>query len=1017
MKNKFKLLLLLFCISSGMAFAQTRITGTVVDEKGDPIVGASVQIKGTTLGVSTDLNGSFTLTSPAGATALLVSYVGMVTQEVPISREVKIILSENAQSLNEVVVVGYGTVRKADVTGSVATVRGDALSRQVVSNSAQALQGLAPGVNVVANSGAPGGSVAVRIRGIATVLGGAEPLFVVDGMPTNDISYLSNNDIESINVLKDASATAIYGARGANGVIMVTTKQGKKGKDVISFSSSWGVQSVNTDLNLLSGKEWYDIQTEINKTRTKPIDLTKADPNISTNWMKEITRQADVQNYDLSFSGGKEDYKYNLGVGYLKQDGTVKKTDYNRLNVKISLEKVINKLITVGLNGAYSNATKHNVLEGSNTVGIINSAVKLEPVVPVKNTDGSWGFSQYIDYPNPVAAIEYTNDRDKIMNLVGNIYGIVNLFDGLNYKVMIGNDYRTTDSYIFEPVYKVNNSQQNAISKVTRGNYQRNNLLIENTLNYNKIFNKLHSINAMLGYTAEKATYEYFNASKQNTPNNEESMQYLDAAQLSTSATAAGSKIESTILSYLARINYAFDDRYLFTASIRADGSSKFGSSQNKYGYFPSFALAYKLSNEKFFKNWNQKVLDNVKIRFGWGRVGNQNIEDYAFQNILSSNIQYSYLYGQPEMLYQGLVAVAMGNKDIKWETTESTNIGIDLSLLNSRLNLTAEYYSKLTKDMLFREPIPYYIGFESGPMSNVGKAKNNGFEFNISWHDRIGDFNYNIGANLTTIHNEMLSIGTGLPLAGASIRNGSATLTKVGFPVGAFWGYQTAGLVNTSDQLTEVKKLQPSAGLGDLIFKDIAGAKDANGKDIPDGRLTDADKTMIGKPLPDFEYGINLGAEYKGIDVSAVFTGVSGNSIFNAMRYFTYDLADVTNKTKDILNYWTPNNTNTNIPRLNGNDKNDNKRISDLYVEDGSYFRLKNLQIGYTLPSSLTKSIYIQKVRIFVSGQNLFTVTKYSGADPEIGQISSTNTLSRGVDIGTYPQARIFSAGINVTF
>ena len=1017
MKNKFKLLLLLFCISSGMAFAQTRITGTVVDEKGDPIVGASVQIKGTTLGVSTDLNGSFTLTSPAGATALLVSYVGMVTQEVPISREVKIILSENAQSLNEVVVVGYGTVRKADVTGSVATVRGDALSRQVVSNSAQALQGLAPGVNVVANSGAPGGSVAVRIRGIATVLGGAEPLFVVDGMPTNDISYLSNNDIESINVLKDASATAIYGARGANGVIMVTTKQGKKGKDVISFSSSWGVQSVNTDLNLLSGKEWYDIQTEINKTRTKPIDLTKADPNISTNWMKEITRQADVQNYDLSFSGGKEDYKYNLGVGYLKQDGTVKKTDYNRLNVKISLEKVINKLITVGLNGAYSNATKHNVLEGSNTVGIINSAVKLEPVVPVKNTDGSWGFSQYIDYPNPVAAIEYTNDRDKIMNLVGNIYGIVNLFDGLNYKVMIGNDYRTTDSYIFEPVYKVNNSQQNAISKVTRGNYQRNNLLIENTLNYNKIFNKLHSINAMLGYTAEKATYEYFNASKQNTPNNEESMQYLDAAQLSTSATAAGSKIESTILSYLARINYAFDDRYLFTASIRADGSSKFGSSQNKYGYFPSFALAYKLSNEKFFKNWNQKVLDNVKIRFGWGRVGNQNIEDYAFQNILSSNIQYSYLYGQPEMLYQGLVAVAMGNKDIKWETTESTNIGIDLSLLNSRLNLTAEYYSKLTKDMLFREPIPYYIGFESGPMSNVGKAKNNGFEFNISWHDRIGDFNYNIGANLTTIHNEMLSIGTGLPLAGASIRNGSATLTKVGFPVGAFWGYQTAGLINSDEQLTEVKKLQSGAGLGDLIFKDIAGAKDANGKDIPDGRLTDADKTMIGKPLPDFEYGINLGAEYKGIDVSAVFTGVSGNSIFNAMRYFTYDLADVTNKTKDILNYWTPNNTNTNIPRLNGNDKNDNKRISDLYVEDGSYFRLKNLQIGYTLPSSLTKSIYIQKVRIFVSGQNLFTVTKYSGADPEIGQISSTNTLSRGVDIGTYPQARIFSAGINVTF
>ncbi|MFV0392668.1 MAG: SusC/RagA family TonB-linked outer membrane protein [Paludibacteraceae bacterium] len=1015
MKKRIKLLLLLFFAVTGATFAQTSVSGTVTNENGEPLIGASLQVKGTTVGVTTDLDGNFAFNVPSGSTVLVVSYIGMITQEVPISSNIKVIMSERDQSLNEVVVVGYGTVRKSDVTGAVSTVRGDAISRQVVSNSAQALQGLAPGVNVVANSGSPGGSVAVRIRGIATVLGGAEPLYVVDGMPVNDITYLSNNDIESINVLKDASATAIYGARGANGVILISTKQGKMGKDVISVNASWGVQSINTDLNLLTGKEWYDLQTEINKTRLKPIDLTNADKNISTNWMQELTRNAPVQNYDVNFSGGKDDYKYNLSVGYLDQQGTILKTDYKRLNTKIGFEKNVNKILTVGLNGTLTNATRNNILEGSNTVGIVNSAIKLEPVVPVKNADGSWGYSRFIDYPNPVAAIEYTNDKDKILNFVGNIYGVVNLLDGLNYKLMIGTDMRKTDSYVFDPVYSVANFQQNTISKVSRGHYSRNNLLVENTLNFNKIYSDIHSVNAILGYTAESYTYESLGASKQNVPNNDPSMQFIDAAQLATSATASGSRIESSLLSYIARVNYAFDDRYLLTASIRADGSSRFGE-DHKYGYFPSFALAYKISNESFFKNWNQNAIDNLKLRFGWGRVGNQNIDDYAFQNLLSSNIQYSYLFGQPESLNQGLVAVAMGNKDIKWESTQSTNVGFDIEMLRNRLTLSVDYYNKLTKDMLFREPIPYYLGFESGPMSNVGEATNSGFEFQAGWRDRIGDFTYNVGVNLTTIKNEMISIGTGVPLAGASIRNGSATMTRVGFPVGAFWGYVTDGLVNTNEQLTEVQKMQPNAGLGDVVFKDIAGAKDADGNDIPDGKLTDTDKTMIGKPLPDFEYGINIGAGYKGIDLAIVFVGTQGNDIFNAMRYFTYDLADVTNKTRDVLNYWRPDNQNTNIPRLNGNDKNDNKRISDMYIEDGSYLRLKTLQLGYTLPAELTKKFYVQKMRLFISAQNLLTFTKYSGADPEIGQISGSNYLSRGVDIGTYPQAKIFSGGISIT-
>lgn len=1010
---------LLFVIMLLVAFvgnAQTRtITGIITNEKNEPVEAATVQVKGKTTGVISNETGYYAISANNNDVLQFIS-VGYITQERPVGNlsEINVQLSATETSLSDVVVIGYGTQRKSDVTGSVSTIGGNAIARVQTANPAQALQGLAPGVNVVANSGAPGSSVAVRIRGIATVLGGAEPLFVVDGVPVSDITFLGNNDIASVNILKDASATAIYGARGANGVVLITTKQGNRGVDIISFNASWGLQSVNTDLNLLSGKEWVDIQTEINKTRAKPIDLTKANPAISTNWMQEITRKAPMQNYDLGFSGGNESIKYNIAVGFMEQLGTIKKTDYQRMNVRTAVEKKMNKLITVGLNATLSSSKRNNVLEGSNTVGIVNSAIKLEPVVPVKNADGSWGYSNYIDYPNPVAAIEFTNNLDKSLSLIGNVYGIVNITEGLNYKLLVGTDMRRTDAYIFEPVYYVNNAQQNPISKVTRGNYNRNYLLLENTLNYNKIFNEVHNVNAMLGYTSEKTTYENLGASKQNTPNNSPEMQWLDAAQLATSAVATGGLVENNLISYIARVNYGLHDRYIFTASMRADGSSRFGAG-NRYGYFPSFAFAYRLSNEDFFKQWNQDVINSVKFRVGWGRVGNQNIDDYAFQNIMSANAQYAYLFGKPEILYQGLVAVAMGNKGIKWETTQSTNVGVDMDMFNKRLNFSADYYHKLTKDMLFREPIPYYFGFETGPMSNVGEALNKGFEFQIGWHDNIGNFNYNIGANLSTVYNEMLSIGTGVPLPSASIRNGSAALTKVGYPIGMFWGYKTGGLINTEEQLAKVKTMQPNAGLGDVVFLDIAGAKDANGNDVPDGKITDADKTMIGKPLPDFYYGFNIGFEYKGIDLTAFFEGSQGNDIFNAMRYFTYDMADVTNKTRDVLNYWTPANTNTNIPRINGNDKNDNKRISDMYIEDGSYLRLKTLQLGYNLPVS--KISLVKNARIFVAAQNLLTITKYSGADPEIGQINATNYLSRGVDIGTYPQAKIFSLGVNLNF
>lgn len=991
---------------------QTKITvqGKVVDSKGEPLIGVSVTVKGTTNGTLTDIDGNYTINTTSDAT-LTFSYVGYKAQSIVVGSQktIDITLLEDAQMMDEVIVVGYGVMKKSDVTGAISSVKSDAIVRQPVANVAQALQGQVPGVIVTSNSGAPGGSVNVRIRGIGTV-NNSDPLYVVDGMPVSNIDYLGTSDIQSMEILKDASATAIYGARGANGVVLITTKQGKAGKTAVTLDAYFGVNKVNNNLDLLNGSQWYELQTAINEVRgSAAIDLSKVDRNTSTDWMKEITRTAAIQSYNLGISGGMADeYNYNTGIGYIDQEGTIKKTDYQRFSFRQNLEKtIIKKTLTFGTNINISQSRTNKVLEGSNTVGIVNSAIKLEPVIPVRDADGNYGYSPYIDYNNPVADIDYTNNKSKVTSIVGNVYADLNFLKHFKFRSSFGVDYRKTDDYQFTPVYAVSSYQNNDVSSVTRGYTKFDYYVWENTLNYIRTFAEKHSVNALIGYTREWGRTETLSATKRGTPNDGSDLQYIDAA-LSSAASANGTAFESALISYLGRINYDFDDRYLLTASIRRDGSSRF-SSKYQYGNFPSFAAGWKISNEKFFKNLNANWISSLKIRAGWGRIGNQNIDNYMYQNLLSSNIQYSYLFGtgSKEALYQGLVAVVMGNANVKWETTESTNIGLDGNFLDGRLIFSGEYYYKKTKDMLLAEPIPYYFGFETGPVTNIGSAENKGFEFNVDWRDQIRDFSYNVGFNISTVKNKMLSIGSGTPLAGGSVRNGSATSTRVGSPIGAFYGYKTNGLVQDETQLAEVQKLQPNAQLGDVVF--------VNTND--DTSLSDADKVIIGNPVPDVVYGINIGFGYKGFDFSMQWGGTLGNDIFNAMRYYTYDLSSVTNKDVAVLNYWRPDNKNTDIPRLAGTDVNDNMRISDRYVEDGSYLRLRNLQIGYTFPASMAKKIYMQKLRVFMTGQNLLTFTNYSGSDPEVGQITSTNYLSRGVDIGTYPQAMTITGGVSITF
>jgi TonB-linked SusC/RagA family outer membrane protein len=995
------------------------VSGVVLDKKGESVIAANIWLVGTKIGAYTDIDGAFTIVMPANG-VLEVSAISYETKQVTPNgaNHLVITMNDDAINLKELVVIGYGTIKKGDVTGSVASIKSEDITKQAVLSADQALQGRLPGVQVVSNSGSPGGSASVRIRGIGTV-NDAEPLYVVDGMPVSSISYLNTNDITSMEVLKDASASAIYGSRGANGVVLISTRKGNAGKTKISFSGYAGVQNSINNQQLLNGPQWYDLQAEINKTRTNKIDLSKVNRNTSTDWMKEVTQVAPIQNYNLDVNGGEGDILYAASVGYFNQDGTIKGTKFDRLTLRLNSEAKIMKNVTLGSNLSLSIANRSQVLEGSESWGIVSTAVRLEPVVPVYNADGTYGSSPYVDSNNPVASIQYTDTQYKNLNLVGNIFLNIDILKNLKFKSTFGVDMKKEDYYDFVPQYFVSTTQKNDESIISRGYLKRDNWLWENTLNYNKTFAEKHSLNALVGYTMEETREENLFGSKKGVPADLASLKYLNAAQNATSASVSGAAWESAMISYLGRVNYGFDDRILATLSLRADGSSKFAK-QNRYAIFPSFSLAWKINNEKFFRQLNYDWVNALKLRAGWGQIGNQNIGNYLFQSTLTSGAQYRYLYGMPESIYQGVVAVGMANDKIKWETSESENFGLDIVLFKN-LNIVTDYFIKTTKDMLLMEPIPYHMGFETGPVTNVGSVRNKGIEFQISWKGSFSnDLYYSIGANFSSIDNKVLSLGTGKAIPGGSVfQKGYATLTQVGYPIGVYWGFKTDGLVQNEAQLTEVKTRQPSAGLGDVIYKDINGYN-ADGKTlsgVPDGKLNDADKTMIGSPIPDFTYGINLGFGYKGLEFSAFFDGVQGNEIFNATRSYIYGTNSIYNKHIDVLNYWTPENTNTTMPRVNGNDINDNLRISDRYVEDGSFLRLKNIQLTYTFPKSFTSKLKIEGIKVYVSAQNLLTITKYSGLYPEIGQLSTSNYLSRGVDMGTYPQNRTITGGLSINF
>lgn len=992
------------------------IKGVVIDPKGIPVIGANVLVKGTTVGTITDVDGRFTLDNVPASATLVVSYIGFHTLEVSAKQAspLKIVLKENQQALDEVIVVGYGVMKRSDVTGAISSVSEEILAKQPVSNISTALQGLATGVSVTSNSGAPGSAATIRIRGVGTV-NDAEPLFVVDGMPVTDINYLSTSDIQSMEILKDASASAIYGSRGANGVILITTKKGTVGKTTVTLDAYWGASKILNNLDLMSGPEWYDYQTELNKYRSAPIDLGLVNRNTSTNWMDEISQTGFMQNYSVGVSGGKaDDYKFNLGLNYISQEGTIKRTKYERFNVRQSSEKTVVKdhlVVGTNLSVAKSAATSISEFKSSGMYdadyGVMSNAIRLDPVTPAQNPDGTYGYSPYIDYYNPLASVMYGDRNTDKLAVIGNMYGEWQIIKGLKFKSSFGVEFRRVDSKSFSPVYQVSNSQKNLESSLSKSHINGRYYTFENTLSYDRKFGDKHSLSAIIGYTNEWGKRETLGVSGYDFIGESENLQYIDATLDKNKITGNNSATEYGLISYLGRIHYDYADKYLITATFRRDGSSKFSKS-NRWGNFPSFALGWRIDNEEFFKKMKANWISSLKLRAGWGQIGNQNIGSYVDRSLLSLWAQYGALFGarENETLYQGIAVRRLGNPDIKWETTESFNIGLDASFFNSRMIFSFEYYYKTTRDMLLAAPMPVYMGYFDNTYTNIGEANNRGIELNLEWRDRVREFEYNIGFNMSTIRNRMTKLNGGTPISDGELRQQYVTYTNEGMPIGAFWGYKTNGLIQTQAQLDAVKKpgVQPNAELGDILFVDTNG----------DGQLDANDKCMIGNPIPDVIYGFNVSMAWRGFDLSFQLGGTLGNEIFNAMRYYTYFPNDITNKDRDLLNYWTPQNTNTDIPRLTGTDVNDNDRISDRYVENGSYLRLRNAQIGYTLPSSIAKKMKMQNVRFYISGQNLFTISGYSGLDPEVGQSTS---LSRGVDYGIYPQSRTFTGGINITF
>lgn len=1004
---KFIIFLLAVLTCTNFVNAQKRvITGKVTgSDTGETLPTATVTVKGTTRAAIADMNGSYQIEVLPGDAILVFSYMGYDPFEAVISDKsvINAILTVKRSSIEEVVVIGYGTVRKSDLTGAVSSVKAKDLVKITSVNPEQSLQGKVAGVQVTSTSGAPGAAPVVRIRGVGT-FNNSSPIYVVDGVILDNISFLNSGDIASMEVLKDASATAIYGSRGANGVIIVTTKTGSKGseKPVFSFSTEFGMQNLAHKIDLLNGKEFAIITNEIVPGTYNNVDAV---PN--TDWQSLVFHPAPMYNTQFSIAGSTAKTDYYLGFGLMQQDGIIDKSGYKRITIKANNSYRLTDHIKFGNNLTIAPYWQQNA------PNVTYSVYRAQPLLKPYYPDGTYGVVYNVG--NPLADLAYSNNYNSGVRGVGNVFGEVTFLDGFTLRSSFGVDAGFGKAKSFTPAFTVYNpdgtatQQQNVLSDIYKGSSDNMSWLWENTLNYTKTFGK-HSINAVAGYTMQQTQSESLGLSGENVIRNGSDFWYIGPSYIYDPSNNVNT-IQSitngvdpnqyySMISYLFRVNYTLSDKYMFTATFRRDGSSKF-SKENRFSNFPSLAAGWNIAREKFMENL--PFLTTLKLRGSWGIIGNEKISYFdRFARVQSDIVA---VLGQPDAAIAAASYGKSGNPNLRWESTKQTDVGLEFGLLKNKLTGEFDFYNRVTDDILVELSTPGHLGNGLGQKIryNAGSVLNRGFEMNLNWRDQVGDFTYSVGVLGSTIHNEVLSIGgaSGVDslLIGGYLGNGQPTTqSRVGLPIGAFYGYVTDGVFQTPEELAAYPH-SSQAEVGDLRFKDVNG----------DGKLTTADRTYLGSSIPTFVYGFNFELGYKGFEFNADFQGQMGNKIFNGKELVR---PDPYNFEQHVFNRWTGPGTSNVEPRSSFGGY--NFSVSDRFIQDGSFMRLRNISIAYHFPEKIAKKLKLNDLRIYLKGTNVYTLTKFTGYTPEIG---SFDVLSNGIDGGTYPVTAIYSIGLNLTF
>ncbi|MCG8322642.1 MAG: TonB-dependent receptor [Cytophagales bacterium] len=1010
--NRMQALVLIFYFITPFAYAQERtVSGTVTDSNGGPLPGVSILIEGTSRGTTSDADGNYSLAVPDTESTLIFSFVGYTTERMVVGNqsEINISLIEDISQLEELVVVGYGTQQKRDVTGAISQVKGQDFENLPVASSSQALQGRAAGVQVIRNGGAPGNTGSIRIRGTGTI-NNAEPLIIIDGFPGSSLDDVNPNDIESMEVLKDASASAIYGTRAANGVIIVTTKRGKTNENLkLSLNAYTGVSNAIKTVDVLDAPTLAQLKRERYVNDGLPIDPIWEDPQYQvqrTDWQDELLDQGITQNIDLNLRGGGESSSFNMSLGYFNEEGMMKNSFFERFSLRLNSDHKINKRLNIGQSLQLTSRKGNFLNTNSAQTGVLWSAIRFQPSLPVIDADGNYGSSQvsgeFGDINNPIFTVDTEDDQETRHRILGTLYAELEIIKDLKLRANFGIDGEIFDRDNFEIIIndQIRARDRNSLIRSYRETYS---LLAEYFLSYQKTFAEKHTAGIVGGYAAQTFDEASFLARRRDFPDEAALQRYLDAGN--TIDNAEGNRTYDGLESWFARANYEYDNRYLLTLTFRADGSSRFDDG-NKWGYFPSFSAGWRISEESF---WNVGLISDLKLVGGWGELGNQNVDRNQFLALIATGERYSF--GGEQTV--GAAQSRIPNPNITWETVQMTNFGVEIGFLQNQVLADINYFIKDTKDMLLPVPVIGSQGQASVPDRNFGEMRNQGLEMELSYRGNKGDLSYRISGNASIIRNEVTRLNAPF-LETRRYGRPNEEIARVfpNEPLSPFYGWVADGIYQNTNEISADPSIandpRNEAGLiqpGDVRFVDLNG----------DGLIDENDRTIIGDPNPELVYGLNAGVNYKGFDLNLFFLGSAGHEIFNADRMQGIDPTYPFNMYAETTGRWTGEGTSNTIPRMTTRRDNLNHRSSTLFIENGGFFRLKNVTLGYTIPSELTSRIGISRARFYVTGQNVFTITDYSGMDPELGYVD--NNLQLNVDYAQYPQARTWTLGTTIDF